>query len=90
MPFGDRNPAEVDGRVAFDNLSRDADDASFAEVVQDKILARLANVANLKVISRTSTQHFKSTPETLPEIAATWRREYPRRQGAENRMTKCW
>ncbi|HLW34244.1 MAG TPA: tetratricopeptide repeat protein [Chthoniobacterales bacterium] len=37
--------------------------------VQDEILTRLAKVADLKVISRTSTQHFKSTPDNLPQIA---------------------
>ena len=42
---------------------------TFAEGVQDEILTRLAKVADLKVISRTSTQHFKSAPENLPEIA---------------------
>ncbi len=40
-----------------------------AEGIQDEILTRLAKVADLKVISRTSTQHFKSAPENLPEIA---------------------
>src|SRR5207248_5134792 len=39
------------------------------EGVQDEILTRLAKVADLKVISRTSTQHFKSAPDNLPEIA---------------------
>jgi tetratricopeptide (TPR) repeat protein len=37
--------------------------------VQDEILTRLAKVADLKVISRTSTQHFKSSPDNLPQIA---------------------
>jgi len=55
--------------LPFDNLSRDPDNAYFAEGVQDEILTRLAKVADLKVISRTSTQHFKSSPENLPEIA---------------------
>ncbi|HYY14167.1 MAG TPA: tetratricopeptide repeat protein [Chthoniobacterales bacterium] len=55
--------------LPFDNLSRDPDNAYFAEGVQDEILTRLAKVADLKVISRTSTQHFKSTPENLPQIA---------------------
>jgi TolB-like protein/Tfp pilus assembly protein PilF len=55
--------------LPFDNLSRDPDNAYFAEGVQDEILTRLAKVADLKVISRTSTQHFKSVPENLPEIA---------------------
>src|SRR5262249_35693495 len=45
------------------------DNAYFAEGVQDEILTRLAKVADLKVISRTSTQHFKSSPENLPQIA---------------------
>src|SRR5438874_247994 len=55
--------------LPFDNLSRDPDNAYFCEGVQDEILTRLAKVADLKVISRTSTQHFKSTPDNLPEIA---------------------
>ena len=55
--------------LPFDNLSRDPDNAYFAEGVQDEILTRLAKVADLKVISRTSTQRFKSTPGNLPEIA---------------------
>ena len=55
--------------LPFDNLSRDPDNAYFAEGVQDEILTRLAKVADLKVISRTSTQRFKSAPENLPQIA---------------------
>ena len=55
--------------LPFDNLSRDPDNAFFAEGVQDEILTRLAKVADLKVIARTSTQKFKSSPENLPEIA---------------------
>ena len=55
--------------LPFDNLSRDPDNAYFCEGVQDEILTRLAKVADLKVISRTSTQQFKSAPENLPRIA---------------------
>src|SRR2546429_3723613 len=55
--------------LPFDNLSRDPDNAYFCEGVQDEILTRLAKIADLKVISRTSTQHYKSTPENLPQIA---------------------
>jgi adenylate cyclase len=55
--------------LPFDNLSRDPDNAFFAEGVQDEILTRLAKVADLKVIARTSTQKFKSAPEDLPDIA---------------------
>jgi TolB-like protein/Flp pilus assembly protein TadD len=55
--------------LPFDNLSRDPDNAFFAEGMQDEILTRLAKVADLKVISRTSTQRFKSAPANLPDIA---------------------
>src|SRR5262245_33790126 len=55
--------------LSFDNLSRDPDNAYFCEGVQDEILTRLAKVADLKVISRTSTQRFKSAPSDLREIA---------------------
>jgi len=62
-------PAKSIAVLPFDNLSRDPDNAYFAEGVQDEILTRLAKVADLKVISRTSTQRFKSTPSDLREIA---------------------
>ena len=55
--------------LPFDNLSDDKSNAYFAEGIQDEILTRLARVADLKVISRTSTQHFKSAPENLRDIA---------------------
>ena len=55
--------------LPFDNLSQDPNNAFFAEGVQDEILTRLAKVADLKVISRTSTQKYKSAPENLREIA---------------------
>ncbi len=55
--------------LPFDNLSRDPDNVYFTEGVQDEILTRLAKVSDLKVISRTSTQHFKSAPENLRQIA---------------------
>ena len=55
--------------LPFENLSSDKDNAYFADGIQDEILTRLAKIADLKVISRTSTQHYKSAPENLPEIA---------------------
>jgi len=55
--------------LPFENLSRDPDNAYFAEGMQDEILARLAKIADLKVISRTSTQKYKSAPDNLREIA---------------------
>jgi len=62
-------PAKSIAVLPFDNLSEDKSNAYFAEGVQDEILTRLAKVADLKVISRTSTQHFKSAPDNLPQIA---------------------
>src|SRR5438132_1213700 len=55
--------------MPFENLSSDKENAYFAEGIQDEILTRLGKNADLKVISRTSTQQYKSTPENLREIA---------------------
>jgi TolB-like protein len=55
--------------LPFDNLSHDPDNAYFTEGIQEEILTRLSKIAALKVISRTSTQHFKSSPDNLPQIA---------------------
>ena len=55
--------------LPFENLSRDPDNAYFADGMQDEILTRLAKIADLKVISRTSTQRYKSSPANIPEIA---------------------
>ena len=55
--------------LPFDNRSGDKENAYFAEGIQDEILTRLSKIADLKVISRTSTQHYKSAPANLPEIA---------------------
>ena len=75
-----KNPQDSSGQTAqrfrknrsrcmpFENLSRDHDNAYFADGIQDEILTRLSKIADLKVISRTSTQHYKSAPENLSEI----------------------
>jgi serine/threonine protein kinase/Tfp pilus assembly protein PilF len=55
--------------LPFENLSSDKENAYFAEGIQDEILTRLSKISNLKVISRTSTQHYQSAPKNLPEIA---------------------
>jgi len=55
--------------LPFENLSEDKANAYFADGIQDEILTRLSKIADLNVISRTSTQHYKSAPENLPEIA---------------------
>jgi TolB-like protein/Tfp pilus assembly protein PilF len=54
--------------LPFENLSEDKANAYFADGIQDEILTRLSKIADLKVISRTSTQHYKSAPENLTEI----------------------
>jgi TolB-like protein/Tfp pilus assembly protein PilF len=55
--------------LPFENLSRDPDNAYFADGIQEEILTRLAKISDLKVISHTSTQRFKSSPDNLPQVA---------------------
>jgi TolB-like protein/class 3 adenylate cyclase/Tfp pilus assembly protein PilF len=65
-------PAAPEKSIAvlpFENRSEEKANAYFADGIQDEILTRLSKIADLKVISRTSTQHYKSTPDDLPEIA---------------------
>src|SRR5437762_1294767 len=56
--------------LPFENRSEEKANAYFADGIQDEILTRLSKIADLKVISRTSTQHYGSAPENLPEIAS--------------------
>ena len=65
-------PAASDKSIAvlpFDNLSSDKENAFFAQGIQDEIITTLSKISGLRVISRTSTAHYKSAPENLPEIA---------------------
>ena len=55
--------------LPFENLSDDKGAAYFAEGIQDEILTKLANIADLKVISRTSTAKYKSKPEDLKTVS---------------------
>jgi TolB-like protein/Tfp pilus assembly protein PilF len=55
--------------LPFENLSEDKSNAYFAEGIQDEIVTRLAKIADLKVISRASTQQYQSKPGNLSEIA---------------------
>ena len=75
-PTGSAIPEKSIAVLPFENLSRDPDNAYFAEGIQDEILTRLSKIADLKVISRTSTQHYKSAPENLPEIGRQLRVAY--------------
>jgi serine/threonine protein kinase/Tfp pilus assembly protein PilF len=66
-----QSSADIERSIAvlpFENRSEDKANAYFAEGIQDEILTRLSKIADLKVISRTSTQHYKSAPENLAEI----------------------
>ena len=68
----DQLPALPEKSIAvlpFDSLSEEKANAYFADGIQDEVLARLAQIADLKVISRTSTQKYKSAPANLREIA---------------------
>src|SRR6266576_3778172 len=55
--------------LPFENRSEDKANAYFADGIQDEILTRLANIADLRVISRSSTQQYQSKPANLREIA---------------------
>ena len=55
--------------LPFENRSEDKANAYFADGIQDEILTRLSKIADLKVISRTSTQQYQSKPANLREIA---------------------
>ena len=64
-----RDLGKIDRGLAFRKPQRGKANAYFADGIQDEILTRLSKITDLKVISRTSTQHYKSVPENLPEIA---------------------
>jgi TolB-like protein/Flp pilus assembly protein TadD len=61
-------PAKSIAVLPFDNLSDDKANAYFAEGIQDEILTRLSKIASLKVISRSSTQKYKSSPDNLRDV----------------------
>jgi TolB-like protein len=67
--YGSAIPQKSIAVLPLENLSDDKANAYFADGVQEEILTRLSKIAELKVISRTSTQRFKSTPTDLKEIA---------------------
>src|SRR6478672_7471383 len=62
-------PAKSVAVLPFENLSSDKENAYFADGIQDEILTRLATIADLKVISRTSTTKYKSQPEDLKTVS---------------------
>src|SRR4029434_2346733 len=68
-PVASLSPGRSIAVLPFENLSRDPDNAYFSDGIQEEILTRLAKIADLKVISRTSTQRYQSKPGNLAEIA---------------------
>jgi TolB-like protein/Tfp pilus assembly protein PilF len=72
FPTKATSPAVPEKSIAvlpFENLSREPRDADFADGIQEQVLSRLAKIADLKVISRASTQRYPSKPANLSEIA---------------------
>src|SRR5438874_11804454 len=72
LPKQTASTATLDKSVAvlpFENLSSDKENAFFAQGIQDEIITTLSKISGLRVISRTSTAHYNSAPENLPEIA---------------------
>ena len=55
--------------LPFENLGADPENAYFADGIQQEILSRLSKIADLKVISRASTQRYQSKPRNLADIA---------------------
>jgi TolB-like protein/class 3 adenylate cyclase/Flp pilus assembly protein TadD len=84
-PLGKRNPAYREQSPAaadslpipeksvavlpFENLSQDQENAYFVDGMQDEVITRLAKIGELRVISRTSTQRYKTRPSNVGEIA---------------------
>ena len=69
IPSNNAIPEKSIAVLPFDNLSGNPENAYFTEGIQEEILTRLAKIADLKVISRTSTARYKSSPDNLKEIA---------------------
>jgi TolB-like protein/Flp pilus assembly protein TadD len=61
-------PSKSIAVLPFENLSRDPENAYFADGIQDEILSTVAKIGDLKVISRTSTARYKSRPENLRQV----------------------
>ena len=69
IPNSPLNPDKSIAVLPFENLSEEKANAYFGDGIQDEILTRLSKIADLKVISRTSTQQYQSKPANLREIA---------------------
>jgi TolB-like protein/Tfp pilus assembly protein PilF len=68
-----KNPAHTDAKsiavLPFENLSENKENAYFVDGMQDEVITRLAKIGALRVISRSSTQRYKTRPANLAEVA---------------------
>ena len=69
---GDDSSEKSIAVLRFENRSEEKANAYFTDGIQDEILTRLSKIADLKVISRTSTQHYKSAPEVYFLMHRQW------------------
>ncbi len=67
LVLGGRLPSVA--ALPFANLSGDPQDAYFSDGIHDEILARLAKIAGLRVISRTSVLEYRDSPKNLRQVA---------------------
>ena len=89
-PVATTVPAKSIAVLPFENLSRDPDNAYFAEGIQDEILTRLSKIADLKVISRTSTRQYKERAcKCARHREATWGGLHCRRKCAKERRRRA-
>ena len=86
---GETGAAKSIAVLPFANLSSDPENAYFAEGIQDEILTRLAKIGDLKVISRTSTQHYKSSPEDLPKSRSSSESRTSSKEACKRPARRC-
>jgi TolB-like protein/Tfp pilus assembly protein PilF len=68
LPLAAGVPEKSIAVLPFENLSRDPENAYFAAGIQDEIITRLSKIADLRVISCTSTQRFRTASDDIPAI----------------------
>jgi hypothetical protein len=86
---GSEWPAKSIAVLPFENLSRDPDAAYFADGIQEEILTRLSKIADLKVISRTSTQRYKTLRKISGKLRSNSRWQTFWREVCSGRARRC-
>lgn len=72
--------------LPLENLSKDPNQDYFSDGITDALTTELAQIGSLRVISRTSAEHFKGTKETLPQIGRELNVDAAVEGSAENRV----